>query len=74
MVPPLRYVNFFFNYMGFKKNNNKFVNNILNKTPSGNIAPNLEKRGRQVPHNKYQRTNLVNKQIAILFYSYNITL
>lgn len=54
---------FFSTTLVFKKNNDKVVYNIHNKTPSGNIAPNLEKRGRQVSHNKYQHTNLVNEYI-----------
>lgn len=39
------------------------VSNILNKTPTGNITPNTEKRGKLVPHNKYQHSDLVSEHI-----------
>jgi hypothetical protein len=39
------------------------VSNILNKTPTGNITLNIEKRGKLVNHNKYQHTDLVSEHI-----------
>jgi len=43
---------FFLTTLGFKKNNDKVVSNILNKTPTGNITANTEKRDKLVPYNK----------------------
>lgn len=47
------FVNGFSTTLGFKKNNEKLVYNILNKMPSGHIIPYIDKRAKREPNNKY---------------------